>query len=441
MRSRSKSSQSSGRRYSGAARSTRPTSRSGGCSGTPAQTARFVEHPRRAPEAPCRARLPSRREAPRTRRSGRSLSISLQKSLRILQAGRRAGCRRPVPARGDGRAPRPPSLTSSSPPGASTTSAKALTIRSPSGGASGPGAAQRFGEAQPFGAIIVAMLEQMLGELDLEPAARPGARDQHHRADRHHRKHADHQRRRPVDARPAQRGGDDRHQREIGADREQRERLEGRRARQADPPAALVARAASANSGAVECNRKPAPLDQRSRGRRAEIGDRVEVEVVDPHPGQAEHRQADVRPARRRRLAVDVVDEHQRACRGGDPAGSGWSGRARRSATCRHRAIAPISCIPITAGDRAIDQPHAVLPLVARCGQAVEQADPHEVAGAFGIADERIARRDRREPGPAGGHGERASEQALRRLARGVAAAARATATRTAPRRAHGSRR
>ena len=36
----------------------------------------------------------------------------------------------------------------------------------------GPDAADRVGEAQPFGAIIVAMLEQMLGELDLGPAAR-----------------------------------------------------------------------------------------------------------------------------------------------------------------------------------------------------------------------------------------------------------------------------
>jgi uncharacterized membrane protein YdfJ with MMPL/SSD domain len=53
-------------------------------------------------------------------------------------------------------------------------SAKALTTRSPSGGASGPVRAERLGEAQPFGAIVVAMLEQMLGELDLGPAARAG---------------------------------------------------------------------------------------------------------------------------------------------------------------------------------------------------------------------------------------------------------------------------
>ena len=37
----------------------------------------------------------------------------------------------------------------------------------------GADAAERIGKAKPFGAIVVAVLEQMLGELDLEPAARP----------------------------------------------------------------------------------------------------------------------------------------------------------------------------------------------------------------------------------------------------------------------------
>ena len=56
-----------------------------------------------------------------------------------------------------------------------------------------PGATQRGGEAQPFGAIIVAVLEQMLGEFDLGPAARAGARQQHHGADGHHRQQRDQQ--------------------------------------------------------------------------------------------------------------------------------------------------------------------------------------------------------------------------------------------------------
>ena len=69
-------------------------------------------------------------------------------------------------------------------------------------------------------------------------------------------------------------------------------------------------------------------------------------------------------------------------------------------------------------GDRAIDQPHAVLAVFAGARQAVEQADPHEVAGAFGIADQRLAGGDRAEPRPAGGHRERADQQPLPGLAR-----------------------
>ena len=39
------------------------------------------------------------------------------------------------------------------------------------GGCFGPGEAERLGKAQPFGAIVVAMLEQVLGQHDLGPAA------------------------------------------------------------------------------------------------------------------------------------------------------------------------------------------------------------------------------------------------------------------------------
>ena len=86
--------------------------------------------------------------------------------------------------------PRRPSLTSSNPPGASTTSAKALTIRSDKGRRVGAERPERIGKAQPLAAIIVAVLEEVLGDFDLQPAARSGARDHDHRADGHHREHA-----------------------------------------------------------------------------------------------------------------------------------------------------------------------------------------------------------------------------------------------------------
>ena len=158
---------------------------SAGCRPRP----RLVEQPLRARQAPCPRRLPNLGGAPRTRAFGRWLQsrsrIAGELSSFARRAVRLASSTTPAMA-----SPRPPSLTSNSPPGASTMSAKALTIRSLSGGASGPGAAQRFGEPQPFGPIIVAVLEQMLGELHLDPAARAGAGDEHHRGDGHDGEHA-----------------------------------------------------------------------------------------------------------------------------------------------------------------------------------------------------------------------------------------------------------
>ena len=261
----------------------------------------------------------------------------------------------------------------------------------------GGGAPDRLGEAKPLGAIIVAVLEQMLGELDLDPAARPGARESDHRRDGHDREHptisaADQS---MPDA--AKRGGDDRHQREISADREQRERLEGRRARQPDPPPALVAgRQREHRRG--QRDGEPAPLDHRAARSPSQIGDRVEIEVVEPDQREPERRKADVRPARRRRLAVDVVNQDERAGGGGDPKHQpGLRKRAARRNQLERRAD---ELQPDDRGDRAIDELQPVLALLARCGEAVEQADPEEVAGAFGIADDRVARRRPRRARP-----------------------------------------
>ena len=75
---------------------------------------------------------------------------------------------------------------------------------------------------------------------------------------------------------------------------------------------------------------------------------------------------------------------------------------------------------PDHCGDRPINQPDAVLALLAGRRQAVEQADPHQVAGAFGKAVQGVAWRHRRQPRPARGQRERGGEQALCRLARDI---------------------
>src|SRR3954454_133148 len=81
-----------------------------------------------------------------------------------------------------------------------------------------PGPSERLSETEPFGAIIVSMLEQMLGELDLYPPASSGTGDQHHRCDSHQRQDSDHQLGRPVYAAAAKGSRQDRHQCEVGAD-------------------------------------------------------------------------------------------------------------------------------------------------------------------------------------------------------------------------------
>ena len=83
-------------------------------------------------------RRPSRGAARRTRGSGRWLSIAVQKSASRLERRRAAGCAPASSTPPRWRSRRRHRSTSSSPPGASTMSANALTIRSPSGGASAP---------------------------------------------------------------------------------------------------------------------------------------------------------------------------------------------------------------------------------------------------------------------------------------------------------------
>ena len=168
----------------------------------------------------CLRARPSRHAVLRAPRYGRSPQRRSRSGL-LRRTRRRAGS---LPGQSLAAAtdmPRPPSLTSSRPPGASTMSAKARTTRSLKRRRLGPGQAQGFGETKPLGAIVVSMLEQMLGELELHPAACTRTRDQHRGTNRHQRQHGDHQRRGPVDPRSAEGRGEDRHQREISADREQ----------------------------------------------------------------------------------------------------------------------------------------------------------------------------------------------------------------------------
>ena len=73
-------------------------------------------------------------------------------------------------------------------------------------------------------------------------------------------------------------------------------------------------------------------------------------------------------------------------------------------------------------GDRAIDQPNAVLALAARGRQAIDQANPHEIARRLGISGQGISGQDGIEPGPARRDREAREQQALVLLAAGAQA-------------------
>ena len=287
----------------GWSRMTRPASRPPWISGMPAQaSSRPASQSRhRRPcvspstSQPCADRVEIEDEAGPARYGGAA-------PRRRRRAGTGAG---PVPARRPGRAGDASSASSSRPPGAPPMSASALTTRSSSGAALRRRAADRVGEAQPFLAIIVAMLEQMLGERDPEPGAQLAPRAAAPA------RPASSRRRSPTWPTRAQSPptisiarAAEHHRDQVDEDGDHRDRLEGRGARELDLPARRCA-GPSANSGASSGEHDAAQREQLVAGRAGEIGDRVEVEVVGPHrrparaSGSAAPSASPARPGRR----------------------------------------------------------------------------------------------------------------------------------------------
>ena len=69
-------------------------------------------------------------------------------------------------------------------------------------------------------------------------------------------------------------------------------------------------------------------------------------------------------------------------------------------------------------GDGTVNELQAMLPFLSGSRKAVKQADPHEITRGFGETEQRIARRDRADPGPAGGKRKGRGKQASARLPR-----------------------
>ena len=130
--------------------------------------------------------------------------------------------------------------------------------------------------------------------------------------------------------------------------------------------------------------------------------------------------QANAAAAGRRGLAIDVVDQHQRPRGGGDAQDD--RGHHQRMAGAKvARVDQPRQRVdhqlqPKHAADRGIDRADAALALVgpaARVGQAVEHADPHQVARGLGISGEHRIGRDRGQPRPAAGQREGGEQHLL----------------------------
>ena len=178
--------------------------------------------------------------------------------------------------------------------------------------------ADGFAKAHPFGAIVVAMLEEMLGDLHLPQRAHlwrgqqdeRGHRHEEDRADLHHPRigagdHLDQHRRRGQ-------------HHDIEADRDQRERLEGDGARQLQAAGHFLAHA-DGDDRRQQRHKRPAQRIEFVDPVHREIADDIEIEVIGPHRRQRAEQQRHPPAIARRPGGVKMMDQQQAANRGHHP--------------------------------------------------------------------------------------------------------------------------
>ena len=173
-------------------------------------------------------------------------------------------------------------------------------------------AADRLGEAQPFGAVIVAMVEQVFGHRDLHPAANP-ARWQNDQRQHRAGEHKPHLRQRRCSvSQPGERLRRANHRHQIATDHQQRERLERHRPRRTNP-ALRAARAGDCQHHRHRDQHDPAQHRHRLRLDIAEPCNNVEIEIAQPHRTQRRRIPAQRRTVALALEAIDVLDQHQPA--------------------------------------------------------------------------------------------------------------------------------
>ena len=154
-----------------------------------------------------------------------------------------------------------------------------------------------------------------------------------------------------------------------------------------------------------------------------EIGDGVEMKVEGPHRGKREHRIAKLPARGRGRLAVEVVDQDQRARRDGEAEHLGCRGqrrKSRREIAESGNDAADYDLEPDDGRHRRIDglDPSAALLALLGRHQAVHEGEEGEIAAAFREPGQEIVRTEQAgEDRPDREHRECRDQRPARRIA------------------------
>ena len=145
----------------------------------------------------------------------------------------------------------------------------------------------RARKAQPFGAIVIAMLKEMFGQHDIEPAPQPRRRHQRNDHDRRDKGKAQLDQLGRVATRPRDRLGRANHHDQINADNQQHERLKCHRTRWRQPQRPARTRC-DPDHDHRHALRQRAQGDQFVGHHMAKIRYRIIIEVIAPQHGKRE---------------------------------------------------------------------------------------------------------------------------------------------------------
>ena len=141
-------------------------------------------------------------------------------------------------------------------------------------------AAHRIGETNPFGAVVIPVLEQMLGQHDTQPAAHFWRRQHRQRCHARQQQKSKLQHAAVITPDIVNALRDQHHHHQIDADHQQRERLESKAARRAEAQFAFLAQIAQRQQAHCNQQRQPAQFFQHHWQAVDQIGDGVEIEII-----------------------------------------------------------------------------------------------------------------------------------------------------------------